>query len=92
MRPTIPRLLRIIPRSQLKTESPSTKPIRPLPPPPTRSDVKRPTLIQVLQQRQKEAGDNFPPNLRIEAELTKRSFKGVPAEIREELKEVVRER
>ncbi len=91
MRPTIPRLLRIIPRSQLTAESPSLKPIRPLPSP-VRSDVKHPTLIQVLQKRQKDAGEDFPPNLRIEPELTKKVFRGIPAEIREGLKAVVRER
>lgn len=89
MRPTIPRLVRVIPRSQLVAENPSLKPIRP---PPIRSDVKRPTLIEVLQKRKKDAGRSFPPNIRIEPELTKRVFKGIPADVRDGLKAVVKER
>ncbi|GBE82384.1 hypothetical protein BKA93DRAFT_760729 [Sparassis latifolia] len=86
MRPSFPRLVRIIPRSQLVTQE-----ARPLPEP-ERSDIKRTPLIELLQQRQASAGSHYPSNIRIEPVLTKATFKDVPKDIREELKTHLKER
>ncbi|KAI0797836.1 hypothetical protein C8Q75DRAFT_739815 [Abortiporus biennis] len=89
MRPTLVRLVRIIPRSQLVGDSASSKPIRPLPGP-VRSDVKKPTLIELLQERSKAA--DFPANIRIEPVVPRNAFRDVAPEVRSELKELLKER
>lgn len=88
MRPSLPRLVRVIPRGQLKSEQLRTVPIPQL----VRSDVKRPTLIELLQKRRAEAGNDYPPNIRIEPALTKKSFSGVKKEHIIELKALLKER
>lgn len=88
MRPSLPRLVRVIPRSKLATQHASV--VRILPEP-VRSDVERPTLIQILQKRKVEAGDDYPTNIRIEPVLKKEIFKGIPNNIREELRGMVKE-
>ncbi|KAH8108128.1 hypothetical protein BXZ70DRAFT_914299 [Cristinia sonorae] len=89
MLPSIPRLVRILPRSQLKTELPI--PAR-LVPEPHRSDAKRATLIELLQQRKEQAGTAWPANLRIEPVVPKQALKKVSPETRKELLELMRER
>jgi len=91
MRPSIPRLVRIIPRSQLKAELPSVASAR-LVPTPHRSDARLPTLIELMQKRKEQAGDEFPLNIRIEPVLSKKTLRNVAPEIRQELKELLRER
>ncbi|KZT03512.1 uncharacterized protein LAESUDRAFT_334655 [Laetiporus sulphureus 93-53] len=86
MRPTFSRLVRVIPRSSL----PPKQAVRTVPEP-MRSDVKQPTLIQILLERQAAAGDSYPSNIRIEPELTRATFKGVKPEVKRELLKVVRE-
>ncbi|KAF9803782.1 hypothetical protein IEO21_09570 [Rhodonia placenta] len=89
MRPTLVRLVRILPRNQLAQEQIIR--VKPLPEP-VRSDVRPPSLIEVLLKRKEVAGSDYPSNIRIEPPLTKASYKGVPTEIRADLREVVRER
>jgi len=43
-------------------------------------------------ERKAATEDKFPANIRIEPVLTKDTFKGVPAEIREELRSYLKER
>lgn len=91
MRPTLPRLVRVIPRSQLASENSSAAVIQPLRPP-KRSDIEKPTLIDELLKRKAQMGDKYPSNIRIEPMLPKSTFKGVPAETRDELRELLKER
>ena len=88
MRPTIPRLVRVIPRSKVATEYAAS--VQHLPRP--ARFVKEPTLIEMLLKRKEEMGATYPPNIRIEPVLSKETFEGVPAETREELKELLKER
>ncbi|TCD65414.1 hypothetical protein EIP91_002713 [Steccherinum ochraceum] len=91
MRSTLPRFVRIIPRSQLKTEVPSGTVPR-IVPQPHRSDTKPPSLIELMQKRKEEAGTSFPANIRIEPVLSKKVLRNVSPEIRDELRELLRER
>ena len=88
MRPSLPRLVRVIPRTQLQPEELRKLPI----PEPVRSDVRRLTLIELLQKRKEEAGSDFPSNIRIEPVLTKKSFDGMKKEHIVELKSLLKER
>ncbi|EKM55639.1 uncharacterized protein PHACADRAFT_256404 [Phanerochaete carnosa HHB-10118-sp] len=90
MRATIPRLIRVVPRSKLATEYASASLVRPLPEP--APSVKQPILIEVLLKRKAEMGAKYPSNIRIEPVLTKKAYEGVPADTREELKELLKER
>ena len=94
MRATLPRFVRTVTRKQLKAEyADGANILRPSRlPEPGRSDVKPPTLIDILMKRKEELGADYPPNIRIEPVLAKETFKGVPPEAREELKELLRER
>jgi hypothetical protein len=91
MRATLPRLIRVVTRSQLKAEYPGSTVVRALPKP-VRSDGKQPTLIDSLLKRKQDMGAAYPPNIRIEPVLTKQTFEGLPVEAREELKELLKER
>jgi len=89
MRPSLPRLVRVIPRSQLSKET-VTK-VKALPEP-VRSDIRQPTLMELLQKRKEEACDSYPSNIRIEPPIAKAPFKDLPAHVRAELRELARER
>ena len=91
MRPSLPRLVRILPRSQLSAELPSSAPPRVMPGP-HRHDTHKITLIEMLQQRKKKAGTKFPTNIRIEPVVPKQALKNVSSETRQELKELLKER
>ena len=84
MRPTLVRLVRVVPRSQV---DPALRPI----PQPVRSDIPKPTLIEVLQKRKEEAGEAYPSNIRIEALETKTALRGLPREARKTLATMLRE-
>ena len=88
MRPSLPRLVRVLPRSQLRPEELRTLPIAQ----PIRSDVKRPSLIELLQKRKAEAGSDYPSNIRIEPALTKKTFTGMKKEHIVDLKALLKER
>lgn len=88
MRPSLVRLVRVIPRSQLRPEDLRTVPISQ----PVRSDEVRPTLIELLQKRKADAGSDYPPNIRIEPTLTKKTFSGMKKEHIVELKALLKER
>ncbi|KAI0709032.1 hypothetical protein C8Q76DRAFT_769984 [Earliella scabrosa] len=84
MRPTLVRLVRVIPRSQV---DPALRPL----PEPVRSDVPRLSLIEILQKRKEEAGANYPPNIRIESLDTKTALRGLPREARKSLANMLKE-
>ena len=84
MRPTLVRLVRVIPRSQV---DPALRPI----PEPIRSDVPRPSLIEILQKRKEEAGADYPPNIRIEALEAKTALRGLPRDARKTIATMLKE-
>ncbi|KAI0747964.1 hypothetical protein C8Q80DRAFT_705893 [Daedaleopsis nitida] len=84
MRPTLARLVRVVPRSKV---NPALRPI----PEPVRSDVPRPSLIEVLQKRQQDAGADFPSNIRIEALEARTALRGLPREARKTMAAMLKE-
>ncbi|CAL1704263.1 unnamed protein product [Somion occarium] len=88
MRPSAPRLVRVLRRTQLQ----GTPAIRRLVPEPVHQNARPPVLIEVLRQRQVQAGANYPSNIRIEPIITKRTFRNVPAEARDQLRRLIKER
>lgn len=105
MRPSLPRLIRILPRTAV---SPATGKPRSMPqiiPPPItpREEAKtHATIVQILQRRQeaglaKEAAGELPPgagwpaNLRVERRVTKTVLKKVVPEARMPLKKIMKE-
>ncbi|KIP09256.1 hypothetical protein PHLGIDRAFT_338585 [Phlebiopsis gigantea 11061_1 CR5-6] len=90
MRATVPRLVRVVTRSQL-SEIPSRTVVQPLQPQ-QRSDIAQPSLIETLLKRKASLGDKYPSNIRIEPVLTRDTFKDVPTGTIKELKELLKER
>lgn len=88
MHSSLPRLVRVIPRSQLTSETVAA--VRTLPAP--RPYVRPPTLIEILMKRKEAAGDSYPSNIRIEPVITREAFRGVPHDLRKELKDLTKER
>ncbi|KAL0947326.1 hypothetical protein HGRIS_013445 [Hohenbuehelia grisea] len=88
MRPSVARLVRIIPRSSVQA-SEITIVRRPEP---QTLELEKPTLIDVFMKRQEEAGSNWPMNLRIEPVVKKQALHRVKADARTQLKELLRER
>lgn len=91
MRATLPRLVRVVTRSQLAAENTSANIVQPVLPR-MRPHHVEPSIIQSLLERKASMGGAYPSNIRIEPILTKATFEGVPAEARKELKELLKER
>ncbi|KAH9842333.1 uncharacterized protein C8Q71DRAFT_199117 [Rhodofomes roseus] len=89
MRPSLPRLVKVIPKSQLAQQG---IPLQRTLPEPVRSDIKQPTLIELLMKRRADAGESYPSNIRIEPELKMAHFRRFPKEVGMELKEMAREK
>lgn len=87
MRPSIPRLMRIVPKSSLTSQKAKI-----IPELPSYADAKKTPLIEVLLKRKDQAGDNWPPNLRIERPLRRETFKRVHHDARVDLKELLTEK
>ncbi|KAH7919906.1 hypothetical protein BV22DRAFT_839902 [Leucogyrophana mollusca] len=87
MRCTLPLSLRIVPRSSVRAD-------KILPPPLTTKEEKayKEPLLKILMDRQKEAGDKWPQNLRIEPHVTKKAIGQAPADVRTQLKRMLKER
>ncbi|EGN96110.1 hypothetical protein SERLA73DRAFT_185658 [Serpula lacrymans var. lacrymans S7.3] len=87
MRPSIARFFKILPMS-------AVKPSEVLPPPLTKQEEKmlKKPLLKVLMERQKEQGDSWPKNLRIEPHVTRKAIGKVHPSIRSEMKELLREK
>lgn len=89
MRPSVPRLVRILPRHAVDKSGPiPALLVSGL----HRSDAKKPTLIELLQKRQQEAGADFPSNIRIEPIVPKQAFKNISPEVRTSLKRLMKEK
>lgn len=84
MYPTLARLVRVLPRSQV---DPALRPV----PVPVRSDVPKQSLIEILQKRKEEAGEAYPANIRIESLEAKTALRGLPRDARRKLVEMLRE-
>lgn len=83
----IPRTLRVVPRTSLK-------PGKVLPPPLTNQEERafKEPLLRIMARRQKEAGEAWPSNLRIEPHVTKKAIGRAPEEMRVQLKRLLKER
>ncbi|KAI0361927.1 hypothetical protein OH77DRAFT_4377 [Trametes cingulata] len=84
MHPTLARLVRILPRSQV---DPALRPV----PAPARSDIRTPSLIELLQKRKEEAGADYPSNIRIESLEAKTALRGLPRDARKKLAQMLKE-
>ena len=89
MHPSVPRFVRVIPRSSLSSGQAHRH--APLPTP-ARSDIKSPSLIEVLWKRKEEQGLLYPSNIRLERPIPKKALKDVPSDIRQELLDLTKER
>jgi len=91
MRPSIPRLVRVLPRSAVAVREhghPLPRVYEELP----KESRKQPTLLEILLKEKEAAGANYPPNIRIEPLMSKKTFAGVKREFVAPLKAISRER
>lgn len=89
MRPSAPRLLRVLKRSQLQG-TPAARRI--VPEPLAQRAGRFPALNEVLVQRQIQAGAEYPSNIRLEPAITSRTFRNIPAQTRDTLRKLIKER
>ena len=89
MHPTPLRFARVIPRRLLNV---SDYKITKRPTPQSEDRTRRPTLIDLLEVQKKKAGESWPPNLRLERQLTRDDFKLVRPEVKSALKKLTKER
>lgn len=89
MRPSAPRLLRVLKRSQLQG-TPAAR--RVVPQPMAQIAGRIPALNEALMQRRIQAGTEYPSNIRLEPAITSRTFRNIPAQTRETLKKLIKER
>ncbi|KAH7889935.1 hypothetical protein F5I97DRAFT_613281 [Phlebopus sp. FC_14] len=78
---------RVVPKSSLK-------PTQVAPPPLTQKQEKvlKEPLIEIMRRRQKEAGNKWPLNLRIEPIIPWRAIGSAPRRLRPQLKKLLTER
>jgi hypothetical protein len=91
MRVSLPRLVRILPRSAIALPEHGLHPPRiyeELP----KDSRKQPTLLEILLKEKEAAGSNYPPNIRIEPVVSKKTFAGVRRDMVSQMKAVLRER
>lgn len=88
MRPSVARLVQIIPRKVIQVEERKIF----LPPAPQTQDLKKPTLIDTLLQQRTKVGNHWPSNIRIEPIVKKDSLKHVQSDVRVRLKKLLKER
>ena len=89
MHPTPLRFARVIPRRLLNV---SDYKINKRPTPQSEDRTRRPTLIDLLEVQKNKAGESWPPNLRLERQLTRDDFKLVRPEVKSALKRLTKER
>ena len=91
MRVSLPRLVRILPRSAIALPEHDHPPLRiyeELP-----KDARRePTLLEILLKEKEAAGSNYPPNIRIEPLALKKTLAGVKRDLVPQMKAILRER
>ena len=89
MHPTPLRFARVVPRSLLKV---SDYKINKRPTPQSEDRKRRPSLIDLLEGQRKKAGESWPPNLRLERQLTRADLKLVQPKVKSALKKLTKER
>ncbi|KAH6918775.1 hypothetical protein BKA70DRAFT_1248226 [Coprinopsis sp. MPI-PUGE-AT-0042] len=87
MHPTALRLVRVIPRAAITTPQPQIIPR----PRPQYEDLKKPTILQLLEKQKEDAGDSWPANIRIERVVKKEELKNVKPELRGAFKKMLKE-
>lgn len=88
MRGSLPRLVgRVVFKSEIASQGASK-----VYPAPLTSKEPRVTTLDLLLRQKAEAGANYPTNIRLEPPLVKTTLARVPADIRAQLKEYLRER
>lgn len=88
MRGSLPRLVaRVISKSEVTGQNASR-----VFPAPLASKEPTVTTLDLLLQQKAEAGADYPKNIRLEPPLVKTTLARVPADIRAELKDYLRER
>ena len=91
MRATLPRLVRVLPRSAITPREHGYPPLRiyeELP----KDTRKQPSLLEILLKDKEAAGPNYPPNIRIEPIASKKTFAGVKRDLVAQMKAIVREK
>jgi len=91
MRPSLPRLVRLLPRSAIalpEHSHPVPRIYEELP----KESRRQPSLLEILLKEKEVAGPNYPPNIRIEPVVSKKIFAGVKREFVAPLKAILRER
>ena len=91
MRPSLPRLVRVLPRSAIALPELNQAPPKiydELP----KSCRMSPSLLEVLLKEKELAGSDYPPNIRIETPVSKKTFAGVKRDFVAPLKAILRER
>ena len=88
MRGSLPRLVaRVISKNEVTGQNANR-----VFPAPLTSKGPRVTTLDLLLQQRAEAGADYPTNIRLEPPLVKTTLARVPADIRTELKDYLRER
>jgi len=90
MRPSLPLLVRLLPRSAIALPEHGHPPriYEEL----SKESRKQPSLLEILLKEKEAAGPNYPPNIRIEPVVSKKTFAGVKPEFVSPLKTILRER
>lgn len=91
MRPSLTRLVRVLPRSAIALPKHGRAPPKiydELP----KSSRMSPSLLEILLKEKELAGSNYPPNIRIETPVSKKTFAGVKRDLVAPLKAILRER
>ncbi|KAH9998129.1 hypothetical protein BJV74DRAFT_767952 [Russula compacta] len=91
MRPSLPRLVRILPRSAIappKHGHPLPRVYEEL----SKDSQKQPSLIEILLKEKEAAGPDYPPNIRIEPVVSRKTFAGISRELVVPMKVALRER
>jgi hypothetical protein len=91
MRPSLSRLVRVLPRSAIPVREHGHPPLRVYEEIP-KDARKQPSLLEILLKEKEAAGANYPPNIRIEPVVSKKTFAGVKRGFVAPLKEILRER
>jgi hypothetical protein len=91
MRPSPARFIRLLPRSAIAPPERghcAPKIYEELP----KDCRKLPSLLEILLKEKEAAGPNYPPNIRIEPVVSKKTFAGVKRDLIAPIKAILRER
>ncbi|KAF9027127.1 hypothetical protein BDZ89DRAFT_819205 [Hymenopellis radicata] len=86
MRPSLARLVRMLPRSAVSSEQKVVTSLASRPP-----QTKPLSLTDIMLEKQALAGNDWPTNLRIEPIIPKTAFKNMTPRVRSKLREMLRE-